>query len=107
MRPRLILRLPADPGALIEWIVLDTNGRPEGASRRGTPAEAAAEAAGRQVLGLADGLAVLLSDTVIPSRNGERLRRAVPFALEERLAGDVDSLHFALGRREPGGRVRV
>lgn len=106
-RPRLILRLPAEPEAPLEWVTLDTRGQPEGVSRRGTPSEAAAEAEGRQVLGLADGLAVLLTDTVIPSRNRERLRQAVPFALEDRLAAEVDSLHFVLGSREPGSRLRV
>jgi general secretion pathway protein L len=42
----------------------------------------------------------------LPARRASELRQAVPFALEERLAEPVESLHFALGRRS-GDRVEV
>lgn len=44
---------------------------------------------------------VLLTRVQLPLRNRSRLRRAVPYALEEQLAEDVDHLHFALA--EPDG----
>lgn len=36
-----------------------------------------------------------------------KLLQAVPYLLEDRLAEDVDTLHFALGRRDPQGRLPV
>ena len=34
-----------------------------------------------------------------------RLRQALPFALEEQVAEDLNLLHFAAGRRAPNGEV--
>ena len=41
---------------------------------------------------------VLLTSIQIPSQNKKQLLQAVPYALEERLADDIDSLHFAIQR---------
>lgn len=40
---------------------------------------------------------VLLTETHLPKMNRQRLIRAIPFALEEKLIDDVENLHFALG----------
>jgi len=41
---------------------------------------------------------VLLTSITIPSKNKKQLLQAVPYALEERLADDIDALHFAVHR---------
>ena len=41
---------------------------------------------------------VLLTSITIPSKNKKQLLQAVPYALEERLADDIDALHFAVYR---------
>ena len=41
------------------------------------------------------------------SHGGAKLAAALPFALEEFLADDVDELHFAPGTRRSNGRVPV
>lgn len=43
----------------------------------------------------------------LPSRNRERFREAVAFALEESLLGEVEGLHFALPERLGGERCPV
>ena len=46
-------------------------------------------------------------DPELPLRGGARLAQAVPFALEEQLASDVEGLHFAIGAartRRPAAR---
>ena len=50
---------------------------------------------------------VLLTQISVPTRNRQRLLQALPYALEEQLAEDVDGLHFVLGGREPTGAQRV
>ncbi len=45
---------------------------------------------------------MLLTDAEVPVKSGTRYQQIVPFALEEQLAEDIESLHFAVGpaRRE-------
>ncbi|MBX3727042.1 MAG: hypothetical protein KF823_14125 [Xanthomonadales bacterium] len=60
-----------------------------------------------RVLGVVPGEHVGLHLVRLPARRPAELRQAVPFALEERLAEPVESLHFALGRRTGDGSVEV
>lgn len=41
---------------------------------------------------------VLLSEVSIPGRNKKHLQQAVPYALEDNLAEDIEQLHFAIHR---------
>ena len=50
---------------------------------------------------------VLTLTVDIPIRGGSRLLAALPFALEENLAEDVEKMHFAAGTRRESGRVPV
>ncbi len=43
----------------------------------------------------------------MPIRGSAKLAQALPFAMEEQLAEDVDKLHFAAGKRGDEGRVAV
>jgi general secretion pathway protein L len=56
----------------------------------------------RRVVLLLPGSEVTLAEPELPLRGGARLAQAVPFALEEQLATDVELLHFALGERATG-----
>jgi general secretion pathway protein L len=53
---------------------------------------------------LVPGTEVTLSEPELPVKSGARLAQVVPYALEEQLASDVDTLHFAVGAR-PAGAV--
>lgn len=105
MGARLLLRLPDDPAAPVAWLACDA-GRVT-ASGTDALAEGALLADGRRVIAIAPGSSVLLTRAAVPSRKPQHIRRAVPFALEERLAADVASLHFAHGLREADGTVPV
>ncbi|ANB01643.1 type II secretion system protein GspL [Ectothiorhodospira sp. BSL-9] len=56
---------------------------------------------------LAPGARVLLTQARIPTRNPRALRRALPYALEDQLADDVEILHFAPGTRRANGDLTV
>lgn len=77
------------------------------ASRHGTLEQAAEKAAGHRAVVLVPAADVTLTGANMPSAQRQRLRQAVPFALEEQLAADVDRLHFALGTREKSGWLPV
>lgn len=84
---------------------------PEGAllspPRRGTLADAAPLAAGRCVVVLVPGAEVVQLEPELPALPAARLLAAAPFAVEDSVAADVDSLHFAVGRRGDDGRTPV
>lgn len=104
----LILRLPPTPEASTQWLLADVQGQPLTPVASGSLADAAAQAGGRRVCALVPGGDVLVTEVDLPARAGARAAQLVPYALEEQLAADVDTLHFAIGPRVPGGsRTRV
>jgi general secretion pathway protein L len=99
----LVLRL-SEP---VSWVVVDAAGSRLGPVATGSLADAAPLAAERRVIALAPGSQVVLAEPELPVRSGPRLAQVVPFALEEHLAGDVDSFHFAVGKVGEGSRAPV
>lgn len=67
--------------------------------RRGPVAAAARNAAGKRICALAPASDVLLTDAEVPAKSGTRFQQIVPYALEEQVAQDIESLLFAVGRR--------
>jgi general secretion pathway protein L len=68
-------------------------------------AELAPRAQGRRAVVFVPGNQVLLANPRLPTRKRQRMLQALPFALEEQLASDVDGLHFALGTERADGSV--
>jgi general secretion pathway protein L len=95
-------------GGEIEWITVDASGARLGPVQRGSLLDAAPQCATRRTIVLAPGTDVLLAEPVVPLKGG-KLMQVIPFALEEQLASDVDTMHFAIGRRDsrPGVPVAV
>ncbi|MCP5327901.1 MAG: hypothetical protein H7A15_04450 [Sinobacteraceae bacterium] len=76
--------------------------------RQGSLAAAAALAAARRAVGLLPAGEVVTLDAELPTRaTGAKLLQAVPYALEEQVADDIDELHFAVGARTADGRTPV
>ena len=94
------------PGAEISWQVLDQQMR-AGPIFRGDLKTAANHASGCRVVVMVPGQEILLTSIDLPGMNRQRLMRAVPFALEETVATDLDDLHFATGVRGADGRLAV
>jgi general secretion pathway protein L len=107
MRRSLFIRLPEEQSAEVDWLPVDATGQPEGAAGRGPLADAAGAVDGRRVVMLVPGAEVLLTRVVIPTRNRQRMLKALPYALEDQLTDEVDILHFAIGRRQSDGAVPV
>lgn len=62
-----------------------------------------AQAHGRRVLVLVPSADVRLTQVTVPARSAAKVLQAAPYALEDQLAEDVDTLHFALGPRQVDG----
>jgi len=100
MTEALVIRLRADDEAPASWLIVDSNGARSGPVHSGPLASALTFAQGRRVTLLLPGSEVGLAEPELPLRGGARLAQAVPFALEEQIASDVEGLHFAVGQRD-------
>jgi len=106
MAEYLVIRIGESPGDPVHWMAVDGSGARRSAPGSGTLEDAAMDAAERSVIVLVPGTEVLTTTVDIPVR-GAKLQAALPYALEEYLAEDVDKLHFAAGSRRSSGRVPV
>jgi general secretion pathway protein L len=102
MSETLVIRLRAAEGAQASWVIVDANGARSGPVQTGPLADAMGLAQARAVVLLLPGTEVTLAEPELPLRSGSRLTQAVPFALEEQLASDVEGLHFAIGAPATG-----
>jgi len=89
-----LLRMPAPDAGHCSWRLA---GSDAGRAHTGTLAQAAAALAGERVMLLIPGPEVLIARVQVPARNRSKAAAAIPWALEDRLADEVDALHFALG----------
>ncbi len=107
MAEHLFIRLSAQQHDSCTWITTDASGRRSGLEQSGTLESAARKAQQHRVVLMVPGTEVVQTSARIPLRAGSKLRQAVPFALEDQLADDVENLHFAIGKRSDDGAYPV
>lgn len=84
-----------------EWL------RPDGEVQRGPLADLSSQSDGARQILVAPSEAVTLHRLALPSRKRSTWARVVPFALEDYLVEDIETLHFALGGAVDGGYLPV
>src|ERR1700687_202408 len=70
-------------------------------------ANLAALAMGKEVIVIVPGEDVLLVHAKLPKMNRSRFLKVLPFALEEQLIDEVETLHFALAETQDTGDLAV
>lgn len=126
MSETLFVRLPpgAEPGAALEWVLLDPAGArlDQGVhvgavqsiavdATEGVPASGEAESSlsllpmGHRVVAFVPATEVSVAAVELPARSASKALQLAPFALEEQLAGDIEQLHFAVGAQEDSGKT--
>jgi general secretion pathway protein L len=103
----LVIRLGEKPQDPCNWIAVDSSGARRSPPVIGPLSEARIDVGERSVIVLVASVDVLTTTVDIPIRGGAKLQAALPFALEESMADDVDKLHFAAGTRRGSGRIPV
>ncbi len=112
MAQTIYIRLPgngsdyADSHDLqVEWCASDGIGRP--AVQRESLHAVLELAAGKQLIVLVPSDEIVMTEVSLPIRQRAKLLQAIPFALEEQLAEDVEKLHFAVGEKQANGNTPV
>ena len=80
---------------------------PDNAVQRGPLPELATQATGARPILIAPGEAITLHRLALPGRKRATWARAVPYALEDQLVDEIETLHFALGPTLDGDRLPV
>jgi general secretion pathway protein L len=106
MSEYVVIRLAAEDQA-VEWVLVDNNGTRRSGVSSGNLEQAAIEVGDHAVIALVPAEDVLLTTVHIPARSSAKIRTALPFALEENLADDVEDLHFAMGDKQENNRLPV
>lgn len=69
--------------------------------------ELAEKAKGQKCIALLDSSVLTIATINLPTQNRQRQIQAVPFALEDQLASDIDETHFALSKKHQGSDLTV
>ncbi len=102
----LVIRLHSDDSSQSSWIAVDGDGTRRGPPAEGALADAARHVGDRTVIVLVPATEVATLSINLPAR-GARLKAALPYALEDQVADDVENLHFAAGARRDNGELPV
>ena len=106
MAESLIIRLR--PGEAPTWMVCNEDGQVLVHAVSGELIQAAPLATGRRVVALVSPGDALVTESDAPAKSAAKLAQVIPFALEERVASEIEDLHFAIGERSAEtGRVPV
>ncbi len=104
MKETIYIRLAGDPDEPMAWRAEGERGSEQGSALL---SDIAGRAQSARIVVLVSGTDCLLTSTHVPTRKRQRILQALPFALEDRMAGDVEALHFAVGEIEADGTAHA
>lgn len=107
MRNAVFIQLREPEAEEADWIGTSASGMLEPSTHRDSLSDLAGKLEGKQVIVMIPGTEVFITRADIPTRNRQRLLKAIPYALEEQLLEDVERMHFAVGARDAGGHIPV
>ncbi|NGY06307.1 type II secretion system protein GspL [Solimonas terrae] len=105
MRETLYIRLrSADPAEPVEYCIARADAIASFVVGHALLETLSTRIGPRRVIVLVPSADVRLATVQVPARQAAKVLQAAPFVLEEQLAEDVDTLHFALGARQADQR---
>ncbi len=97
---------PDHPSGLLYW-AMGADHHPSITLAHGELEELARVARGRKVYVLIDAHYTMLESVKVPSKSRHKQLQAIPFAMEDHLAEDIDNTHFALGKPDQNHQIPV
>ncbi len=107
MSDSLMIRYDSDDFSHWSWTSLDRDNRPEGEVGSGGLDDLAMYAKGKRAVLVIAGRSLLITAADLPDGNSRAIASAIPYALEEQMAEDVELMHFARGKRQANGLIPV
>jgi general secretion pathway protein L len=83
------------------WSHVNNQGELTSRITSGSLEDAAIVAQQHKVVVLLDSSNVHLNHVQLPTSNRQRMLRAIPYALEDQLAEDIENFHFVIGKTDP------
>jgi len=106
MSESLIIQLR--PEGAPRWMVCNDDGHVLVNAVSGELVQAVPLSIGRRIAVIVPASDVLITESDAPAKNAAKLAQVIPYALEERVADEIENLHFAIGERSAEtGRVPV
>ncbi|MDX1443886.1 MAG: type II secretion system protein GspL [Gammaproteobacteria bacterium] len=96
MAEQLVIRLNSLDADSARWLVLDARGNRIGFPQSGRLADIPPLTTQRRVIVLLPGEDMPQLLATVPGRNRQQIARAAPYAIEDRVAGDIDELFVAV-----------
>lgn len=84
----------------VSWALIDQQGKLSSTIESGDLDSISEQAKTHKAIVLLDAACLSIEAVHIPSNNRQRQLQAIPYALEDKLASDIENLHFALGRKQ-------
>ena len=106
-KEKLIIYLTENDAIAPSWVVVDQESHIKESIYQGHPKDLSSLAINKEIIVFVPAESVLLTQVKLPKMNRARLAQALPFAIEEQLIAEVDSLHFAMAEYQAEGIVPV
>jgi len=103
----LLIHFNPDKPDTASWSLTNNDGKLTTMITHGPLADAASVAEKHKTVVLLDNTSIHIDNIQLPTKNRQKLLRAIPFALEEQIADEVDDLHFVAGKTAADGSVPV
>lgn len=107
MADTLLIHFNPDSPDTATWALVNNLGELTTMVSSGPVSDAATFADTHKTVVLLDNTSVHVDAIKLPVKNRQKLLRAIPFAMEEQIADDVDELHFVAGNSQQNNGVPV
>ncbi|MDH5711270.1 MAG: type II secretion system protein GspL [Gammaproteobacteria bacterium] len=107
MADTLLLHFSSEQADFATWSLVNSAGELSTMLSSGSLSDAAPLAAKHKTIVLLDSTRVHIDSVRLPIKKHQKLLRAAPFALEEKIADDVEDLHFVAGKTSSNGSTAI
>lgn len=107
MSETLLIHYNIDDAQQATWSLCNVAGELTGKITSGSLAELSAVAADHPAIVLLNSQCLHINQLQLPTQNLQKLLKAVPYAIEEFIADDIDDFHFVISKNKHDGSTSV
>lgn len=107
MSETLLIHYNIDDAQQATWSLCNVAGELTGKISSGSLAELSAVAADHPAIVLLNSQCLHINQLQLPTQNLQKLLKAVPYAIEEFIADDIDDFHFVISKNKHDGSTSV